>query len=111
MKILRNEYTMTDKNIHFIKTCENQFFNTNLENDFLYKCTIDDVLKDSISKLDYKLNWKNIDTHRKLWFLTYILIPINEAKTYKDLFLAVKNQNIDKVMRNSILHMFNTSIK
>ena len=107
MKVLRSEYTITEKNIQFIKSCKDQFFNANLENDILYKHTIDDVLKDSISKLDYSLNWSKIDTHSKLWFLTYILIPVNESKTYKDLFKVVYNQNINKVMQNSILQMFN----
>jgi len=102
---------MTPENIQFIKSCKDKMNPDaiNLDDDFLYKNTIDDTLQESISKLDYSLNWAKIGTHEKLWFLYYILIPVNESKNYRDMFRAIYNQNIPKVMQNSILNMFNAA--
>jgi len=109
--VLKKDYIMNKKDINFILSCSNKFLDINLNNDFLYSVTINDVLKNSISELDYKLNWKKQDTHTKLWFLTYVLIPINNAKNYQDLFNITYNQLIDIVMRNSIALMFSNTDK
>ena len=110
LQILKKDYYMNESDIKFIKSCGDKF-HLDINKDFLYSSTIDDVLKNSINEIDYKLNWVKKDTLLKLWFLTYILIPINEAVNYKDLFKVVYNQqSLDLVCRNSILLMFNNRL-
>ena len=108
---------MTPKNIQLIKGCKGKlkehcyYNNYNINDDVLYSTLILDIFKESLLPDDIKINYTDkkmqseyIDTHYLLWFMLYYLIPLNEAKTYKEAFRIISSMwSMKKVSQHSLM--------
>jgi hypothetical protein len=105
IKLIKNEYIININDKKYLENFDENRFLKNIENDILLKIEVENIIKNSISDLDYKLNWYKKTTHEKLWFLIYVLLPVNKAKNHKDFINVWAGSSYNKTIYNSLMLM------
>lgn len=106
LDLIKKDYIINDKNKNWLENVVNKdIFLKNIDNNILLSIQVDDVLKESLNKIDYKINWINKTTHEKLWFLIYVLLPMNKAKTYKELTKVIFKTKLSSICMNTVFNI------
>lgn len=105
LDLIKKDYIISKKNINWLENFNTNKFLQNPDDDILLSIEVDGILKESINKVDYKVNWKKQTTHEKLWFLYYVLMPMNKAKNYKSLVQVVFKTKLSSVIMNTVFNI------
>lgn len=103
--IIKKEYLINKKNIDFIKKLDDNIFLNEPNKNVLLTTEANEVLKNSICENDYRINWDKKTTHEKIWFLKYVLLPINEAGTYREILKICFSHKYNTTIYNSLMLM------
>jgi len=101
--ILNEEYHISDENIELLNNSEKQICKEGAEKDILYKSLLLNIFKETMPDHCFTLGgWgvkhfekesANAEFWEKRWFLYYVLLPIQEARTYKEIVKIVACQH------------------
>ncbi|AKG94248.1 hypothetical protein AVT43_gp74 [Polaribacter phage P12002L] len=105
LDLIKKDYIISKKNINWLENFNKNKFLQNPDDDILLSIEVEDILKESINKVDYKVNWIKQTTHEKLWFLVYVLLPMNKAKNYKNLIQVVFKTKLSSVIMNTVFNI------
>ncbi len=103
--IIKKEYLINKKNVDFLKRLDKNIFLNEPDKNILLTIEVNEILKNSISEVDFRINWAKKTTHEKLWFLKYVLLPINEATTYEEVLKICFRYKYNGIIYNSLMLM------
>ncbi len=103
--IIKKEYLIDKKNIDFLQKLDTNIFLNEPDKNMLLTIEVNEILKNSISEGDYRINWAKETTHTKLWFLKYVLLPINEATTHEEVLKICFRSKYNSIIYNSLMLM------